>query len=238
MPGHHVYDRSLEVTIKSQFFKSYTDASGYEYNLYYVVQWKGSFGDDTQWRNFNCPFTYNNGKFTHVQSNSDYTVVSSAIDHPSESSPITSKYPAGSQLDFRVEAFIGHFVEPTPLDHMLGSHEPYLVRDETSGYSSIQTITLISGSSSPSSSQTAALPSTTSDSNSQQQYPKQTQSPNSIFTNTFFMLFVGVILGGIVVSVVLVIFRRQPKTSQVDTYVELSPKLFSFLSILLVRCGW
>ncbi|MCL2133973.1 MAG: hypothetical protein FWH37_00210 [Candidatus Bathyarchaeota archaeon] len=44
--GYHVSRKTLEVTIKNQPFTPYTNATGHEINLYYVIQFKGHFGED------------------------------------------------------------------------------------------------------------------------------------------------------------------------------------------------
>jgi len=212
-PGYHVYDRSIEITIKNQSFKSYTDTNGNKIDLYYRISFKGHFGDDTEWRTWSNP----KDKYVHyisAQPNSDYTVVSVIIDYPSY--PFTTMYPDGSQLDFRVEAFTGYFTEPTQADHIAGFHDPYLVSASSSGWSNIQTINITSGSSStlfPS--QTTTLPptSTTADDTNQPQIPDQTQQPNNILTNPLFTLGIGVLLGGVVIAVVLTILKKQLRNS-------------------------
>jgi hypothetical protein len=236
--GYRVDNRSIEVTIKNQSFKSYTNADGYECNLYYNVQVKGHYGNDTEWYSFfySCGLGAYGGDYRYggfAQSDSSYTTVSSII-----------TYPVGSLLDFRVEAFTGYWVPPTQVDHLMGMHSLKIVRDESSDYSSVQTVTLTSVSLSLSPSQTTIFPHVTSDGNSQPQSIDQTRSSDfiyihptdSIFANSFFMLGVGVALGVIIVTVVMLIFRRQQKTStyasnssQTNIYVEPSLKLFSLI---------
>jgi len=86
-PGYYRDERVLVVSVKNQSFKS-IDASGRQYSLYYNVQSKGHFGDE--WRTF---------FHTTFQSDSDYTIFTT---------PYIGVYEAGDQLDFRVEAKIGH----------------------------------------------------------------------------------------------------------------------------------
>lgn len=49
-PGYRAEKYDLEITIKNQPFTSYTNADGYEYNLYYDVQVKGRFEEN--WKVF------------------------------------------------------------------------------------------------------------------------------------------------------------------------------------------
>jgi hypothetical protein len=96
VPGYHVDQKFLEVTIKNQPFTSYTNENSKEINLYYTVLVKGHFGED--WQTFGHVQHF--GSSTHVssspytvQSDSEYTVVTSI-----------ANYAAGYQLDFKVQA--------------------------------------------------------------------------------------------------------------------------------------
>ncbi|MCL1977392.1 MAG: hypothetical protein FWG55_04715 [Candidatus Bathyarchaeota archaeon] len=214
--------KSIEVTIKNQPFTPYIGENntwmygpnGQEFNLYYVVHFKGHFGED--WQDFADPYNgYYYGYFT-VQSNSEYTVVSR-----------TAKLPAAdSQLDFRVKAVIGY--------NFNDSHDSPLVPPqwhihqtaEQSDWSSVHAFTVPDSSSAPASpTQTATLPtpSVTSGDN-QPQPPDQTQPPDFMFTNPLFMLGVGALFGGVVVVVVMVVLRRRIKTSTYtnDSFYETS----------------
>ncbi|MCL2291467.1 MAG: hypothetical protein FWC30_00095 [Candidatus Bathyarchaeota archaeon] len=207
-PGYRVNNITIEVTIKNQPFTPYTDTQGYNIDLYYSVECKGHFGNENEWRvcYVNRGFEYDQG--CYVQSKSSYTILAFNIvtDYPGH----TANYPSGSQLDFRVEAFTGHLTPPTQGEHTVGIHNPYVVRDETIGYSGIQTITVTYGSSSSTPSQTATLPSlsVTSDDANQSQLPDQTQPPSSIFTNPLFLLVAGTLLGCVVIVVVLTILKK------------------------------
>jgi len=130
--GYYKDERKIEVSIKNQPFTSYTDTDGKKYSLYYHVQRKGHFGDD--WQSFYC-HTF--------QSGSDYTTIL-------DIHPYYLPLPAvETQLDFRVEAIIGH----TAIDggtalsgswvYFAGSDTPYFYTDVTSsGWSSVQTVTI------------------------------------------------------------------------------------------------
>jgi hypothetical protein len=196
----------MEVTIKNQSFKPYTDANGYTIDLYYSVSFKGHFGGDTEWHIFGTSSEF----AQYRQSNSGYTVVLVTIDYPSY--PFTTKYPDGSQLDFRVEAFTGYRREPTMPEIMVGIRALQLIRVESSGWSSIQVFTITSGSSSlqPSQIVTLSPPSVTFKGNFTQS-PDQIYHLDFIFTNPFFTLGVVVLFTGVVVVVVLVFLRRHLK---------------------------
>jgi hypothetical protein len=209
--GYRVNNMTIEITIKNQPFTPYTDTRGYDIDLYYQVDFKGHFGGETEWHA--CYAGYNNG-YAQIQSNSGHTVVS-----------VVGKYDAGSQLDFRVEAFTGYWFEPSMGEFLAGIREPYLVRDESSGYSGIQTITVTYGSSSLSPSQSATFPPVNSDGNSQPQSPDQSQPSNVVFTNPFFTLVIGMLFCGVVVAVVMILLRSHLKpsiynnnSSQTNTY--------------------
>jgi hypothetical protein len=114
---------------------------------------------------------------------------------------------SGGQLDFRVEAFTGYWVERTQIDHLIGLHDPYLNDDLSSGWSKTKSLTVTYGLS-PSPSQTTTQPtnqSATSGNNQQ-------QSPSFIF-HPLFLLGVGALVGGVVVAVVLIFTRRSLKNS-------------------------
>jgi len=89
-PGYRVENKTVEVTIKNQPYTTYTNADGYTCDLYYRIEYKGHFSDE--WQNWGPEI---------VQSNSQYTT-----------SPWRPYYPfaAGDQVDFRVEATVGHYV--------------------------------------------------------------------------------------------------------------------------------
>jgi hypothetical protein len=210
-PGYRVNSLTIEVTIKNQLFIPYIDESakdpaygpnGKEYNLYYKVQVKGHFGEN--WRDF--------GELYVIQSNSGYTVVSSAI--IGEDNIVN--YDAGSQLDFRVQASIGYKYNELSGRLFIPYPGPVwvVVPAEYSDWSSVKTFTI------PGSlpSQTVAFPPVTSDDgDGQPQSSGQTSPPNSIFTNPLFLFGVGVLFAGVVIAMVIVVLRRHIK---IPTYTN------------------
>ena len=87
-PGHHVDNRTIDVTIKNQPFTPYTDANGNSVQLNYNVRSKGHFDD------------WGSGSSRYMNSlqmsSSAYTVVSINV--------ASWNIPAGGQIDFQVEA--------------------------------------------------------------------------------------------------------------------------------------
>jgi len=166
IPGYRVVQLKLAVTIKNQPFTSSTNEKGKSYRLYYIVEYKGHFGDE--WERF-MRVTF--------QSNSGYTTITRAP-------PYYGDVPAvGSQIDFRVEARIGepgfwHYV------YYEGDNEPYFYTDVVySGWSSVLTFTVpdhgetLPWMSPPPSQTETPFPPETSDPNNQPTYPPPSQTP-------------------------------------------------------------
>jgi len=117
--GYHVENKSIEVWIKNQ------NLSNSSPNLFYNVRYKGHFGEDWTALRERIP------AFSPYW-NSEYTVVTCSADYPNH-----------AQLDFQVEAVLGHYYETyNPI------FVPFYVKltafkiDATSGWSNTQTITL------------------------------------------------------------------------------------------------
>jgi hypothetical protein len=125
--GYHVENRSIEVWIKNIPFAPY-DVEGHEVNLYYSVRVKGHFEGD-----WGTPQTYSESDSAEriPQSNSGYTVLS-----------LVNYYHTDARVDYQVEAFSGHFyTDYHPPGHAIQyPHQAFKV-DETSGWSSTQTLT-------------------------------------------------------------------------------------------------
>jgi hypothetical protein len=86
-PGYHVENRKIEISIKNQHY-----AYGENYTLYYNIRIKGHYAQ-------NWTELYGSGSDDlPAQSNSAYTVLSFSAD-----------YPNGSQVDFQVQAIVGHY---------------------------------------------------------------------------------------------------------------------------------
>ncbi|MCL2134861.1 MAG: hypothetical protein FWH37_04820 [Candidatus Bathyarchaeota archaeon] len=129
-PGYHVNDGWLQVTIKNQPYTPSDDL----YRLYYLVEVKGHFGDDKDWHTL----IDSKSEIGYVeQSDSDYTVLTSLV-----------RLDSGTQIDLRVKAVIGY---PRKMPFWT------MTIEAESGWSKVQTFTILYGSSSISPSQTANL---------------------------------------------------------------------------------
>ena len=137
--GRHVENRSIEIWIKNIPFTPYNDAEGHEVNLYYSVRVKGHFEPD-----WGTPTTYSESDSAEriPQSNSEYTVLT-----------LVNYYSPKAQVDYQVEAFSGHYYLYYLPDHPLAPPFTMFGVDETSGWSSTQTLTF-SESQTPTSSPT------------------------------------------------------------------------------------
>jgi hypothetical protein len=128
----HPYDgapTNIEITIKNQPFNLFVDASGNYASLYYNVRFKGHYVD--QWRYY--PENRSSG-YTKA-SLSDYTTISLGLG----SSPLGT-IPAGGQVDFQVQALMGH--------DNLESYQ-YQFTGQISDWTNTQTITVPATSVSP-----------------------------------------------------------------------------------------
>jgi hypothetical protein len=231
-PGYRVENKTIEITIKNQHFTSYVGTNGITYYLYYNVQSKGRFGKD--WQNWGSTVQIKNPYGGGFLLSSEYlqgSLVSGSV----------NGYATGAQVDFRVEAIIGHYVPDSP-DHMFPQY--WFETDVSSGWSSVKTITISGESLSSPPSQSVTLPPITSDGNGQPQYPDQTQPPNSIFTNPFFLFGAGALFAGVVIAVVLLVLRRSIKTPtytddtpQTNVPVELSLTFNVTLNNVIDRCN-
>jgi len=123
--GYVLYYRTIEITVKNQPFSPYTDANGNYINVYYNVSFKGHYEDS--WAHY--PDSTYEDLFN--ASASDYTIIRMSLgNYPS--------IPDGAQLDFRLEALIGHYNydrTPSGTEYVTG-FSAYT----TSGWSDAQTV--------------------------------------------------------------------------------------------------
>jgi len=167
--GYHVDNRTMVFTIKNQPYTSYNDSSGNYITLYYNFRFKGHYGDEWTYYPFaGVQTTHSWGGYSgtgnlspkYPASNSDYTVISinlgTLTSYPAGTQPI----PDGSQVDFQVQALIGH-IDPIPSGLLAGDF--YNFTGESSDWSNTQTITIANGATSTSiSASTSANPTPTS----------------------------------------------------------------------------
>jgi hypothetical protein len=190
--GGHVENKSIVVTIKNQH------SSG---DLYYNVRYKGSFEDSWTELYYYEPYSVND---LPRQSNSEYTVLSLL----QEALPPNS-FVDRAQVDVQVEALLWHNVEIFISDHPtlpspyyeIGHYETRYALNETSGWSSTQTIIIPASSSSSSSSPTS--PDSTTD---------QTAEPTNEAQQTLQLAAItGTVIAVVVVGAVLLVYFRKRK---------------------------
>jgi hypothetical protein len=139
--GYHVDERSVVFKIKNQPFTSYNDSNGHEINLYFNFRFKGHYGEAWEYypfsesgrgtRRYATPFIRLTDESPKIPaSNSEYTdkVLSLAFLFSS------NKPTTGSQIDFQVQAIIGH------IDSVGDGYSGFT--GERSPWSSTQTITV------------------------------------------------------------------------------------------------
>lgn len=117
--GYHVKKQAIDITIKNQH---YFDT---QYKLLYNVRVKGHFGSD--WVELYSPFGDWGPKYPSPSS-SEYTVLQYHWDYGSD-----------VQLDFQVQALVGHYYEKSIPEHPLAGVFPAYDTVESSGWSGTQT---------------------------------------------------------------------------------------------------
>jgi hypothetical protein len=139
--GYVQENKSLIITIKNQAFSS--SFNGTKYYLAYNVGVKGHFGDEWKGLDFKsrCTMKYYLSEGYPRASNSDYTRLYVPANN----------YPADTQLDVKVQAYMGHGAVLHIIDYLeghiipipTGEHdEDGIIFDEASDWSEIQTITI------------------------------------------------------------------------------------------------
>jgi hypothetical protein len=137
IPGYHVKNVDIELTITNQPFPS--TLNGNASQLYYDVRTKGHFIED--WNDL-YPYTDSSSGSLQPQSSSDYTVLS-----------FSANYRAGDEVDFQVQAVLGYqysydnyFYNQQP--HMIPIHVDSFIY-KSSNWSPTQTFTMPETSTSP-----------------------------------------------------------------------------------------
>jgi len=200
IPGNIVH-KHIEVTIKNQPFTPYKDSNGINYYLYFFVQSKGSFGDE--WQDWGSTVQYIDPFGEGFQSSTPELYLQGNV----VSGP--ANYAVGAQVDFRVEARIGHYYCTNP-DSMWAFMA--FEADVTSGWSNVQTFTMPGESSS--SSQTVAPsqnPTASADSN-QPQLSDPNQPPRFVFHPSFLLWLGALLFAGVAIAVVVMFTKKHLKT--------------------------
>jgi hypothetical protein len=132
VPGYHVKNGTIEVTIRNQEFTPYSIDNQHTISLFYYVSYKGHYAED--W-DYYPPSTYGR-EYSAIfipQSTTDYTIVQ-------------FRAPPEGEMDFRVQAQIGYYtssIEPVIIPG--APFTTYAFNGEVSGWSSTQTITIPQG---------------------------------------------------------------------------------------------
>ena len=150
-PSYYVENSYIIITITNQPFTPYViDSNGNRVNLLYNVRMRGQYTEN--WTNL-----YNNLMDYPLSSVSNYTVLSFPVNTNASNS---LSIPAGTQVDFQVEAMIGYG------QVFEGFGTPLIFHGEISNWSSTQTITInhdstaVNSSTSPNSTLTTPKPNT------------------------------------------------------------------------------
>jgi hypothetical protein len=146
IPGYHVSNFTVHVTIKNQPFNAVT-VDGNQVNLFFAVRYKGHFGTEwiEQYPDTQHMDTYGYDYLPVLQSSSGETLMI-----------CPGNYPNDAQVDFQVMALQGYFSK-------YYTHVPLLVytwvfTGQKSDWSNTQTITVPMNSSSVSPSPTPTIP--------------------------------------------------------------------------------
>jgi hypothetical protein len=144
IPGYHVDNKTIEITIKNQQFTRSSDN-----RLYYNVSYKGHY--ENEWKYHRSGYYARDsitGPRFFFQSSSEYTVIEMGA-------------PTKGEMDFRVQAQIGYYTEQLDYSAIPGSPYTYYVfHGKESSWSSPKTINILSGSTSIA--QTTSTPTPTS----------------------------------------------------------------------------
>ena len=154
-PGHRVTNKTIELTIRNQPFDY--SANDVTYHLFYNVRIKPHFEENwnelyplverhnSSYNSFSWPYSLYVSDSAPCESNSEFIILS-----------LSAYYSPNAQVDFQVEAIIGHDSQFWYIEHVLapmygGYYKPAIAYDTTSGWSNTQTLT-ISESQTPTSS--------------------------------------------------------------------------------------
>ncbi len=147
-PSYYAENRTAEIAIKNQLFTPYYENSTgaqWKITLMYQIRTKGHFAKN--WTNL---YFVEDGLLP--ASNSEYTTVSYSLGEGS----IWGNLQTNAQVDFQLEAMIGYISRVyNPNATIQIEMYPWQFTGQTSGWSNIQTINLVDGSVSISSSPTA-----------------------------------------------------------------------------------
>jgi hypothetical protein len=186
--GHHVENRTIQITIKNQPFTSYIQ-NGENISFYLNVRVKGHYEE-------NWITIYHADNHYTSESSTDYTTLTYSLD-PNAPPWLNNNLPLGGQLDFQVEALIGSIHRD--FSQLMA---PWVFDGKESGWSNTQTITI------PASSNSTPNPTAT---------PTDTSSDNGVASLlTSLALVVVAILAIVVISLLLYVRHLKRSVTKPD----------------------
>jgi len=166
--GYFVQNKSIELSIKNQPFTPYTDANGNYVSMYYNISEKGHFGSDWYYYDTYQGYWYNYDTYRFLEaSNQSNTVLIFDFNGNNDTSyekPYCVNlvdFPDGSQVDFRVQAYVAYFTTASNLIIASPTYSPYRIvvnLVSESAWSNTQTVTIPESSTSASPSPTPTVP--------------------------------------------------------------------------------
>lgn len=154
-PSSHVESRTLEVIITNVPFTSFIVNDGsnnWTANFYYNIRYKGHF--EQNWHELYIPIdSYlprSSGSKTIFSAKGEYSLTEGLKMDSDTKVQIRTTFPPDAQIDFQVEAMVGH-------THGVYASSGAVFEGETSDWSNTQTLT-ISDNSTPTNSGTSATP--------------------------------------------------------------------------------
>lgn len=166
--GYFVQNKSIELSIKNQPFTPYTDANGNYVSMYYNISVKGHFGNDWYYYDTYQGYWYANDSYKFLEaSNQSYTILVFDFDGNNDTSyekPYCVNlvdFPDGSQVDFRVQAYVAYFTTASNPIIASPTYSPYRIvvnLVSESAWSNTQTVTIPESSTSASPSPTPTVP--------------------------------------------------------------------------------
>jgi hypothetical protein len=126
--GYHVTNRTITIKIKNQHFTPITLENGTTLQLYYAIRYKGHFGQD--WTILESSYMVSDGEYTEKT-----YVIATLFSHEEGYLLI----PDNSQVDFQVQAIIGHYYTEGFADHPFYLWQVFSA-DSSSGWSNTRII--------------------------------------------------------------------------------------------------
>jgi len=212
IPGYHVNNKTIAITIKNQQFTPYSSDDGTNY-MCYNFSYKGHYENEWQYLQSGCIARNSESGNRHryyFQTASNYTVIELSA-------------PTKGEMDIRVQAQIGTYLQYMDYTPIPGApFTCFSFKGKVSGWSDAQTINVLTGSTSTASNSFTPNPTQLSTSPTSTASTNNPTSTNQISGNqskteeyvpmTVFLLVVAVLVAVITVLSILVLTRtrKQP----------------------------